>query len=232
MKQIKLNLFNIHKTSTFIMLVTFLTIVTVILTSGVTLAIFGFNDNDNDPGLDFGNIQLGAMDNLTITKNGQALGKVLPGDDIDFKFDVENTGTADMNLRFKINFVDGNYQQREAEPVDTSVIVINQVTAYYYNAQAQPVSVAYVALDFSGTIWYVRRYPLIGNTPEYNSTHGTSNDPPDHITVSYNFEGETMDETYKNVEFDVTLTVETIQYANNGTQRDPILPDYDVAWAG
>ncbi|MGD9901644.1 MAG: hypothetical protein AB7S44_03820 [Spirochaetales bacterium] len=211
--------FNINKLSNFILVITFFTIISVVLTSGITMAIFGLGTNDDDAGIGFGTILLGGGD-ISMTREGENFSTLLPGDELEVKFEIENTGTADMNIRFRIEISDAN----EQNPVDASAVQLTDVTAYYLNAQSQQVAVVYAAVDFSGTVWYVRKTPLIGDINTEN------NSPADHITVTYVLSGEEMDETYKNVAFNTVLSLESIQYANNGTQRDPTLPDYNVNW--
>ena len=212
----------------------FIIMLTVVLTTGFTLASFGATANDSD-GLIFGDIALDDLAQHFSVKDasGNTLDLVAPGDDAKVNFNLQNTGTADIFIRFQLILTN--------ETVDTSVFTITVESATYVKTVEgvpQQFNAEYVLYDFNlGEIvpsgeytgdpntWFVRRVGLIGNLDTL------TNDPPDEVTLNIHFNGEEMDDTYKNAQIGLELYVETAQVANNGTQRDVTLPDYDVIWS-
>jgi|AntRauTorcE11897_2_1112592.scaffolds.fasta_scaffold00063_45 hypothetical protein len=198
-------------------------VLTIILTISITLASFGSTDGASSDSKNFGTILMQDVSSNFTLKNslGNSLGKVYPGQTAEVDFSVQNVGTADMHIRFKLVL--------ENENVDTSIFGISLESAYYQKPSESVQTAEYVKYDFSSTDtpdeWYVRRNPLIGNADT------ATNDPPDSISMNINFPGELMTDEYKNENINLALYVESVQVANNGSQRDIKEPGYDVVWS-
>jgi hypothetical protein len=209
----------------------FVIMLTVVLTTNLTLAAFGASDEAGN-GIIFGRVALDDItQNFTIKDSyDQILNKVSPGADAKINFSVKNSGTADVLLRFRVVLEDKALQNK----LDTSIfnISIQSVTNTKFETSPE-----YVLYNFStnqivaggvansqNNIWYVRRLALVGNL------NTLTNDPPDEFVVNVHFSGEEMTDNYKNAQIGLYVYVETVQAANNGSQRDITLPNYNAIW--
>jgi hypothetical protein len=212
--------------------VSFLVVIalTIVLTASLTLAAFGDNIQ-NGNSMPFGNIALDDVTQNFTVIDGAGL---TPGDSTTVNFNIENKGTADMLVRFRAYLQDKN----TLEPLDPSVFNISISSVSNANGAGAP---EYVLFNFTtqqivaggvansqADVWFVRRQPLIGNLDTV--TLGP-NDPPDVFTLNVTFPHDDTNNNYKNAQFDLILRVESVQYANNGDQRDITLPNYDVSWS-
>ena len=82
-------------------------VLTVLLVASLVMSMTGAwftaSDGTTDEGHTFGTITLGSMNSSFSYTLGENSGDVImPGDKIDIDFDVENTGTADMWVRFQL----------------------------------------------------------------------------------------------------------------------------------
>ena len=212
----------------------FIIMLTIVLTTGFTLASFGSGASSYED-MVLGTIALDDIAQHFSVKDasGNTLSLVAPGDDAKVNFNLQNTGTADIFIRFKLVL--------DNETVDTSVFTITVESATYVKTVEgvpQEFNAEYVLYDFTlGAVvesgqyngdpntWFVRRLGMIGNLDTL------TNDPPDEVTLNIHFNGEEMDDTYKNAQIGLSLYVETVQVANNGSQRDVTLPNYNVIWS-
>jgi hypothetical protein len=195
-------------------------ILTALLTVNLTMAAFGNNNATNDEGMIFGTVSVDEVSNSFTIKNTfeQIMTKASPGDTANIDFDLQNVGTADMHVRFKIVIE----PRPPKDQVDTSIFELTYNDTEYVQFNFD----GYGGQPATGTpdYWFVRRIPLVGNLDTQ------TNDPPDPVNMTLSFPEEEMDNTYKNVELDIFLYVKTVQVANNGTQRDAGLPNYNVIW--
>lgn len=210
----------------------FIMLLTIVLTTTLTLAAFGDSTGFNG-GMRLGTIAIDDItQNFTIKDSlGNLLNRVAPGADVKVHFSVENTGTADILLRFRVVLADKD----TVTPLDTSIfdISIESVTNQSYGTAPQ-----YVLYNFNTNqiiesgiansqagVYFVRRAGLIGNLDQQ------TNDKPDQFIVNIHFSGDEMTNDYKQANIGLYVYVETVQYANNGAQRDVTLPGYDVQWS-
>jgi len=215
----------------------FVIMLTIVLTTGFTMATFGLNSSDGDE-LSLGSIALDDIaQNFSVKDaSGNTLSLVAPGDDAKVNFTLQNAGTADVFVRFQLIL--------NHETVDTSVFTITIESAKYtktVEGTPQEFNAEYALYDFTANslvpsneytgepnTWFVRRVGLIGNLDTL------TNDPPDEVTLNIHFNGDEMDDTYKNAQIGLNLYVQTVQVANNPTlnpQKDVTLPGYNVIWS-
>lgn len=249
------NNLKINRAVTTIASFLFVALLTIALTTSLTLAAFGDTSSDSG-GIIFGTIDIDDITNSYTIKNlqGGTLSSMSPGDEADVNFALENTGTADLYMRFKIVIQD----EDTVTPLDASLFSVALFSAKYtktVGGTPTDFDAEYIPLDFdqllqtpTGTpdIWLVRKIKLIGNL------NTLTNDPADLVTIRVTFPGamptawiekfeseaeaQAAFNEFKNARFRVYLYVKTVQVANNppgeGTAySDPADPDnYNIIW--
>lgn len=160
----------------------------------------------------FGSIEINSVVNTIELTDSQsiALSDIMPGDEINVSFSLENTGTADMYVKFKFEIID-NVVLLDGE---------SKVTITYPDAPT-----GYTLIDFDGNAtddvydwWYVRNIELIGNL------NVSTNDEAEEIDAIILI-GQDMGNSYKDESLSFNLEVNFIQSANNGTDV------FDCSWA-
>jgi|LGOV01.1.fsa_nt_gb hypothetical protein len=185
-----------------------------------TGAFYTGNVTGTESSISFGSLDLDPLVNTFVIKDaeGEALDTILPGDTLNVSFQIENTGTADMYLRFQLSIID---------IVETA----NKVGISYPSAPAGYTIVDYDLVDPPGLatapntgtpdLWYVRNISLIGNVDTQ------TNSPPESIDAQI-IVSEDMSEEYEGVTngLSFNLDVKVIQVANNGTSA------FNCDWTG
>lgn len=166
-------------------------VLSVLLVASLVMSATGawFSDvaTDSDDGFTFGTITIGDLDAQFNYTLGEPEGDVImPGDEITVTFDIENTGTADMWVRFQLNAI-GDGADHFTTPA----------------SEQAPTGYTYV----SGDQWFYRDAPMHGYLE-------LANDPKDEITFTFNISDD-IGNTAEGDEVEFVLSVEVIQFANN-----------------
>jgi len=165
------------------------------LLMSATGAWFTSTDGDNHAGYTFGSIELAEIgaNVFTFTLDEASGDVIMPGDTIDVDFDITNSGTADMYVRFKIEIL-GTFDE------STFATPMAPLAGWVVGSGA-----------YEGDGFYYRSAALVANTAA--AVGGVVNDT---VNVAYEFViPTTIGEVAENQTISFVLTVDAVQVANN-----------------
>lgn len=172
-------------------------ILTLLLVASLVMTFTGAwflsQDTDSDAGYTFGTITLGdiaATFDYTLDETSGDV--IMPGDQIDVDFDIINSGTADMWVRFSLE-INGTFNE-----------------ATFTTPMAAPLA----GWSDGGDGYYYRDAALIGDL------NGAANQS-EHISYTFEIP-TTIGEVAEGQTISFALTVDAVQVANNGTVNDAV----------
>lgn len=161
------------------------------LVMSMTGAWFTSTDGDSDTGLSFGTVTLADIDaGFTFNVGEESIDVLMPGDTIDVDFTLENAGTADMWVRFKLE------ANGDGAAAFTTGVKDQTVTGYTFKIEDG---------------YFYKIAPALGGATDTNYTQ--------EIDIQFVI-ATTIADAYEGKAISFNLVVEAIQAANNGTSWD------------